>query len=104
MSDSEIMEFTPIQMKILEILSDGQRHSRHELITTVWEGKEDDEPSRRVLGVHLVGIRKLLRQNGQTVLCEFYQRSIYYRHVRLLCGPEIPGLEDGIIELSTSSI
>lgn len=73
-------EFTPVELKILSVLTDGKPHRRQELL----ESFGDEFTSRNNLNVHLTGIRKVLRPKGQDIICELRMKAINYRWVRLL--------------------
>ena len=72
--------FTPTEQRLLTILSDGMPHKRSELLAVL----PDELGGFGNVRKHLTQIRKRLRPRGEDVICEFYQRSYYYRHVRLL--------------------
>lgn len=76
---TEEVRFTPIQQKMLAILSDGQPHTKEELHSVC-------HPESRVSLVrqHVAMIRKKLTQKGETILCEYSNKGYFYRHVRLL--------------------
>ena len=70
--------FTPTELRILEVLSDGKAHPRKELIEAI-----DELAEKSTLKVHLSNLRKKLLNNGQNVLCTLVNRGICYQHVRL---------------------
>lgn len=72
--------YTATEKKLLAILSDGMPHRRDELLSVL----PDELGSFGNVRKHLTQIRKRLRPRGEDVLCEYYKRSYYYRHVRLL--------------------
>lgn len=74
--------YTPTQKRILQVLSDGQPHSRYELKDCL----NDELVEMRVLAVHLSKLRKAL-PTGETIVCELFKRGIHYRHVRLITNP-----------------
>lgn len=66
--------------KMLKVLQDGMRHSKHEL-----HGCLDDELAPiTAIQSHVSALRKRLRPVGEDIICELFERRIYYRHVRLL--------------------
>lgn len=74
--------FTPTQQRMIDVLSDGLRHTRKEL-----EACLDDElaETHSAVSVHLTAIRKILRPIGQDVILEYEgQNRTYYRHVRIV--------------------
>lgn len=75
--------YTPTQQRILEVLEDGKRHSRKELLQCL----NDEMTGRGVLNSHLHLLRQKLRPRGTDIICELHNRSIGYRWVRLLGNP-----------------
>lgn len=72
--------FTPIQQRMLIVLSDGLPHPREELHACL-----DDELSPySAIKAHLSSIRKILRPKGQDIICEIVHRRNMYRQIRLL--------------------
>ncbi len=72
--------YTPTQAKILALLSDGLPHSRKEI-----HGCLPDELSNiTTIQAHISYMRKSLRPKGEDILCEIYNRTVHYRHVRLI--------------------
>lgn len=76
------MSFTPVQRRILEILSDGLPHTRFELHKCL----NDELSPVRNIRPHLTAIRKKIRPHGEDILCEYIPHGTYYRHVRLLAS------------------
>lgn len=74
--------FTPTQRRILAVLNDGMPHNRGEL----WACIGDDKGVPSLLSQHISNIRKHLRPIGQDIICEFANRTLNYRHVRLLAS------------------
>lgn len=73
----------PMHAKILQLLSDGRRHLRQEILDKCFD---DELASPANLNCHLSNIRKhVLRPLGEDIICELNRRRICYRHVRLLC-------------------
>lgn len=72
--------FTPIQMKILELLADGERHARKEVMGCL----NDELGHSRNIYPHVKVLRERLRAYGQYVVCELSGREVYYRRVILL--------------------
>lgn len=81
-------EFTRTEQRIVNALSDGMRHTARSLQPLLPDtGKlceRDGKARHRTLHVHITNIRKKLRPSGQDILCEYYNRRTYYRHVRLI--------------------
>lgn len=72
--------FTPTQLCILSVLSDGLAHTGDELRHCL----PDDMAQSGTLRMHLTNIRKKLRPHGQDILIEFIRFRVHYRQVRLL--------------------
>jgi DNA-binding response OmpR family regulator len=82
-TDEELKAFTPTERKILAVLADGERHSRHEFhesLDIIYVSDGDD----RVLSVHICNMRDKLRLIGKWIVCEYYLRKHYYRLVNLV--------------------
>jgi hypothetical protein len=79
-----VPQFTPTQRRILAVLSDGLPHTPGELHACL----DDELAGRNAVQFHLSKLRKTLREVGQDVICEYYQRRFTYRHVRLLANGE----------------
>lgn len=73
-------DFTPVQRKMLAVLSDGRPHKKTELHRCLYDelGESDN------VFFHLSRMRKHLRPAGQDIICELYRGALYYRHIRLL--------------------
>ena len=76
--------FTKTQRNILAILSDGFRHSPQELHKALW----DEMSAVQAVRPHIFHIRQKLRPMGQDIVCEYYGRKYWYRHVRLITSGE----------------
>lgn len=76
----ETLKYTPTQLAILKVLSDGMAHYRDELQACL----PDELASRSALHMHIGKLRKLLRPRGYDIICEYIRRRIHYRHVQLL--------------------
>jgi hypothetical protein len=75
--------FTPTEQSILAVLADGLPHPPDEIKAAI----DEDNPSMVAitnLRNHISNIRKKLRPKGHTVVCEIHNRTVHYRHVRLL--------------------
>ena len=82
-------KFTPTQVRILAVLSDGLPHRREELRDVL----PDELGSLDNVRPHLTAIRRVLRPRGEDIVCEFSQapgtkRCWCYRHVRLLASAD----------------
>lgn len=79
------MEFTPTQQRILDLLRDGERHLREEILEVIGNGTIDEVGTKLNLRQHIFHMNKKLRPIGQEVVCIIGKSySIGYRHVRLL--------------------
>ena len=81
----ETRGFTKTQMKMLKVLADGEPHPRKEL-----EDCLPDELNDRIDN-HLTAMRKLLRPQGQTILCVVNNRRYWYCWTQL-CPPAYEAL------------
>lgn len=71
--------YTPTEAQIMQVLSDGMPHTLTEL-----KGCLDELSLSTTVSVHLTNLRKKLEPKGQTILCRYYNRRLYYQHVGLL--------------------
>lgn len=73
--------YTPIQRRIMHLLSDGKLHTKAELHKCIL----DDLSENTTVNMHITFLRKKLRLIGQTIICESYGQSssgkklIYFR-------------------------
>jgi hypothetical protein len=74
--------YTPAEHRILQLLSDGQRHRTKELKFAVG----DEHTSLLSVRVAVCELRKKLIPLGENIICEFYRGAFYYRHVRLIAS------------------
>lgn len=73
-------EYTPTEQKIMDLLSDGQAHSRREIHACL----PDDLGLLSNIKPHIGNLRKKLPKD-QAILCEIGRnRKIFYRLVSLL--------------------
>ncbi len=75
------VKFTPTEQRMLAVLADGLPHTRQELHACL----VDDMGPLSNIQMHLSSIRRMLRGQGEDVVCEL-KGKIYYRHVKLLNG------------------
>jgi DNA-binding winged helix-turn-helix (wHTH) protein len=73
-------KLSPVQRKMLEVLADGERHKRSDLHACLW----DDKGPLSNVHAHISAIRKHLQHRGESIVCELYNGTLHYRHVRLL--------------------
>jgi DNA-binding response OmpR family regulator len=78
-----VFRLTPTQRRILELLSDGAPHSRVEIHKCLW----DDMGALSNIQVHISALRKIVRLDGEDILCVIFNRTVHYRHVKLLHVP-----------------
>lgn len=77
------MELTPTQQKIIDLLSDGLKHSREELHNLI-----NPNAGNKNVQVHISYLRKILQARGEDIAGEVgFGLKITYRHVRLLVNP-----------------
>lgn len=72
--------FTPVERKMMRVLSDGLPHRPAELHACL----NDDLAPVNAFRWHVSNLRKKLRPGGEDILCEIWNRTVHYRHVRLL--------------------
>ena len=72
--------FTPTEKRILALLSDGNRHTREEVLACL----DDDLAEMKAIKPHVSRIRKKLNLIGEEIVCVARDRSYFYQHVRLL--------------------
>lgn len=71
--------FTPTEQRILDVFSDGERHTRDELLACL-----DDLSIESSIRPHIARLRVKLHRRGETIETVWVQRRCQYRHVRLL--------------------
>lgn len=74
---------TTIRERILAVLSDGMPHCRYELLKCF----EDDKARLKTLQAHISVMRKPIRLRGEDIVCELFDGSPHYRHIKLLVWP-----------------
>jgi|SRR5580658_10449155 hypothetical protein len=86
-----VLSFTPVQQRIMDLLSDGLPHTRREI-----HGCLRDEQSKvSAIGVHISDIRKKVLPTGYTFVCTLSSRKIRYRYVQLVNDPKLEPKGDG---------
>lgn len=68
---------TPVQYRMMKLLSDGNAHSREELQTCL----EDDLAPITAVKFHISNLRKVLRDKGHGIISERREDTTYYRQV-----------------------
>lgn len=76
------MHYTPIEQRIIDLLSDGLPHDRKELL----ECLNDRLANYNSLAAAIMRLRPKVRELNQEIVTEHYQGCIAYRHVILLSG------------------
>jgi len=77
------VKFTPIELNIMYLLSDGLPHEIDEILSVL----EDPQTLRSALRMAVSNLRKKLALRGEMILCEFKHRKTHYRLVRKLTSP-----------------
>lgn len=72
-------KLTVLEKRITAVLDDGERHKRSELLDCLNENSSNKNNLAQVL----FSLRKKLKTVGQSIVCELYMGTIYYRHVIL---------------------
>ena len=72
-----IIGYTPVELRLLRVLSDGDRHSAEELLTYL----SDDMGSLDNVAFHMSNLRKKLAKSSCSILCEKTRARSYYRLV-----------------------
>jgi hypothetical protein len=72
--------FTPTQKAMLDVLSDGKRHTKEELHNCL----PDELGPMANIKAHLTAIRKKIQPTGQDIVCEYRYKVFYYRWVRMI--------------------
>lgn len=78
------MHYTPIEQRIIDLLSDGLPHERNDVLEHV--GMRDTEYTLHNLAVSIMRLRPKIRAMGQEIVTEHRRNGIAYRHVILLSG------------------
>lgn len=68
--ETPTVKLSPIQLRMLQALSDGLPHSREALLECI----QDDRCKPTAHLAHLTAIRKVLRPKGEDILCEYRNR------------------------------
>jgi hypothetical protein len=77
-------KFTPVESRMLDVLSDGMAHTGDELHACLW----DTDGDRSNIRTHLANLRRKLRPKGHDIVCIYIHGAApRYRHVRLLKSP-----------------
>lgn len=76
-------KYTITQVKMLAVLADGAPHARKELHNCLF----DNLGPLSNIRAHITRLRKILRPQGQDIICELHGRTLCYRHIKLLRKP-----------------
>lgn len=79
------MHYTPIEQRIIDLLSDGMPHDRYDVLDCL----KDKESNLHALAVAIMRLRPKVRALGQEIVTEHNRGGIAYRHVILLSGANI---------------
>ncbi len=74
--------WTPIQRRMLDVLSDGKWHTRHELFACL----VDDLAGPTAVPAHVSMIRKKLDNQVEGIATMQLSGETYYQHVRKVAG------------------
>lgn len=80
-------ELTPVQSRMLKLLSDGMGHTRYELQSLLY----DDQGAVSNIKAHLTAMRKKLQSRGQGIRYELLNGVAYYRLVWQKSTVEVTG-------------
>lgn len=72
--------FTPIETRMLKVLSDGLDHKREELHACLY----DELSNLSAIQPHISRLRRKLHPIGQDIVCIISRGNILYRNVRML--------------------
>lgn len=79
------MHYTPIEQRIIDLLSDGLPHDRRDVL----ECWNDHHMNLHAMAVAIMRLRPKVRALGQDIITEHRRGSISYRHVILLPGTKM---------------
>lgn len=70
--------YSPTRQKIMDLLADGQRHTREELRNCLF----DELGVATNIHAHLTGLRQQLRPFGEDISCTSVSGQRYYQKVK----------------------
>jgi hypothetical protein len=76
--------WTSVQQRIMDVLSDGISHQKHDLLACIG----DELATPNALQSHLTRMRLKLRPIGNNIICEIHDSRIYYRLVRVISNSD----------------
>jgi hypothetical protein len=74
------IQYTPIQQRIIDLLSDGLPHERRDMLKCI----NPNSKNLNGLAVHIAFLRSKVRELRQDIVTELRRGGIYYRMVILL--------------------
>lgn len=80
-------EFTATEQRIMDVLADGEIHSREEL-QECCPGNSYGSNGPKAFQMHLSNIRKKINPKGLDVICQLQLRKSWFRLVRLVSKPD----------------
>ena len=80
MSKERRLQEGTVGERMLKILSDGYPHTRQELHTCL----DDELGALGNIKIHISILRKTLRPQGEDIVCEWGNKAITYRHIRMI--------------------
>ncbi len=69
------IRFTPTQLRIVQLLADGKRHTSDEIHKLLW----DETSDKNAIRFHISLARKTLRLIGEDIVCLFDSGFFYQR-------------------------
>lgn len=84
---AEPRKYSPIQQRLLTVLSDGLEHHRNDLMPCIG----DELTTVKNMRNHIRLLRRKLQPIGEDILCVWTSHGFRYRHVRLLSNPNHGG-------------
>jgi len=78
--------YTPVELRLLKILSDGERHDIRELLQYL----NDDLANPSNVRFHVCKLRKKLTKARCSILCERDNGTAYYRLVAYYISTKFP--------------
>lgn len=83
------MHYTPVEQRILDLLSDGLPHTRADVLACLRDKLSD----LNALAVRIFYLRQKVRGFGRDIVTELRKGGIHYRHVILLSGKDPQGFD-----------
>lgn len=83
------MNYTPIEQRIIDLLSDGLPHHPYELIECIYPNIKEPSKYKHNITAHIFYLRAKVRAKGEDIVTELRKGGYHYRHVILLSGTVI---------------